>query len=651
MKDYQLSDFEQNDLKQEIIRKNSEQLRKRRIRTSVYDFEPLAIVGRGAFGEVRVCKNKNNGKIVALKKLFKEEMHNKNQIIHVRTEKAFLQLANHDHIVELYSSFQDEKFLYLEMEFLLGGDLMSQLIKKDIFTEYEAKFYCAQIISAIEYIHSKKCIHRDIKPDNILIDKQGNIKLSDFGLSKTFDKNIYQIDSQLHQNGINLDLKHITKSRKKRILAFSTVGTPDYIAPEVFGDQGYGPEVDWWSLGAILFEMVIGYPPFYSENSKETCKKIINFKKFLKYPPNVKVSEEVKDLMSKLMNDVDKRIGYNGSEEIKRHPWFKGIDWNNLKLMKAPFIPKTTNDYDTKYFEILKEKNGQGFYHIDARRRNVNKDICFLDFSFENEKKSLKLTDIFEELEETKRIRKLREKSCGLKHYEPITKNKIFNAHTNFQSTFTELSEGSIINSSSANNLVTINNFNQNDKNMTMSSMKEKKINIEKTDQDKKETTSLSKPATNRTIDTQNMLVSKSNIKILPILKTQANFKIGKLNLTSLNRSVEKYIQKTKINKSPENPLTTRTNVIKNESKTKLKTIVLNKNMNSITNQTNKLTESKINNQTLSPRTKDSSTKIINLKGQISPSNIKIFSKSPKNPLFKISSGMMNVSTGFKKMK
>lgn len=123
-------------------------------------------------------------------------MHKKNQIIHVRTEKGFLQEAENDFIVNLYSSFQDSKYLYLEMEYLIGGDLMSQLIKKDIFTEYEAKFYCAQVISAIEYVHSKNCIHRDIKPDNILIDKYGNVKLSDFGLSKTFDRNIYDVNSQ-----------------------------------------------------------------------------------------------------------------------------------------------------------------------------------------------------------------------------------------------------------------------------------------------------------------------------------------------------------------------------------------------------------------------------------------------------------------------
>lgn len=119
--------------------------------------------------------------------------------------------------------------------------------------------------------------------------------------------------------------------------------------------------------------MVIGYPPFYSENSKDTCKKIINWKKFLKFPSNVKVSEEVKDLMISLINDVDKRLGYNGADEIKKHPWFKGVDWTNLKSMKPPFIPNVSSDYDTKYFEVFKEKPDRPFHHGERKiTRNVN---------------------------------------------------------------------------------------------------------------------------------------------------------------------------------------------------------------------------------------------------------------------------------------
>ena len=428
MTEYQLTDIEKTKIKNQIIKKDTEQLRKQRTKLSAFDFHPLAIIGKGAFGEVRVCKNKNNGKIVALKKLIKSEMHKKNQIIHVRTEKGFLQESSHPFIVNLLSSFQDSKYLYLEMEYLPGGDLMSQLIKKDIFSENEARFYCAEIISAIEYIHNNNCIHRDIKPDNILIGKDGHIKLSDFGLSKQFDKriNIYSQNKTIDNNtserfyydefmkspSNTKALSALSKMRRKRILAFSTVGTPDYIAPEVFGDKGYGPEVDWWSLGTILFEMVIGYPPFYSENSKETCKKILNWKKYLKFPSNVKVSEDVKDLMSKLINDVDKRLGYNGANEIKNHSWFKEIDWKSLSLMKAPFIPVLSSDHDTKYFEVINEKQENKFHFEEGKARNVDKDICFLDFSFNKDKeKSKNLMEIFKEIEHESKMNKNEDKS------------------------------------------------------------------------------------------------------------------------------------------------------------------------------------------------------------------------------------------------
>lgn len=179
-------------IKSEILRKEAIGIRQKRQKISVYDFKPLSIIGKGAFGEVRVCLNtKNNNEIVAIKKLLKEEMHRKNQIIHVRTEKEILARASEEWIVGLKSSFQDEKFLYLVMDFLPGGDLMSQLIKKDIFSEVEGKFYMAELVLAVESVHKLNCIHRDLKPDNILIDSKGHLKLSDFGLSKVMDRDLY----------------------------------------------------------------------------------------------------------------------------------------------------------------------------------------------------------------------------------------------------------------------------------------------------------------------------------------------------------------------------------------------------------------------------------------------------------------------------
>ena len=151
----------------------------------------MAIIGKGAFGEVRVCRHKTTGEIFAIKKMKKEEMHKKNQVLHVRAERDVLSEANNKWIVDLIYSFQDDIYLYLVMEYLPGGDLMSLLMKKDILSEDEARFYAAELILAIESVHKLNCIHRDIKPDNVLIDINGHIKLSDFGLSKKIVDIIY----------------------------------------------------------------------------------------------------------------------------------------------------------------------------------------------------------------------------------------------------------------------------------------------------------------------------------------------------------------------------------------------------------------------------------------------------------------------------
>jgi serine/threonine kinase 38 len=165
-------------------------MRQGRKKMTIREFEPLTIIGRGAFGEVRVCRQISTGDIVAIKKMRKEDMLNKNQLMHVRTEREIMTSSN-EWIVNLKYSFQDEYYLYLVMDFLPGGDLMNLLMKKEILSEEEARFYTAEMILAVDSVHKLNCIHRDLKPDNILIDKKGHIQLSDFGLSKLSDKAFY----------------------------------------------------------------------------------------------------------------------------------------------------------------------------------------------------------------------------------------------------------------------------------------------------------------------------------------------------------------------------------------------------------------------------------------------------------------------------
>jgi len=199
--------------------------------------------------------------------------------------------ARNEWIVELTCSFRDERFLYLVMEFLPGGDLMTLLMRKDILSEEESRFYISETIMAVKSVHDLNYIHRDLKPDNLLIGADGHVKLSDFGLCKHVE--IRQNGSQKNTDGTRKDLDEAAKQAekglsnaasqmskaiynkrseyKRRQLAFSTVGTPDYIAPEVFGQSGYNETVDWWSVGAILFEMLVGYPPFFSDDPSVTC--------------------------------------------------------------------------------------------------------------------------------------------------------------------------------------------------------------------------------------------------------------------------------------------------------------------------------------------------------------------------------------------
>ena len=315
--------------------------RKIREKQTIREYESLQIIGRGAFGEVHVCREIKTGKIYAVKKIKKDILIKKNQIIHIRSEQQFMSKVKSPWIVDLKASFQEDDYLYLVMEFCQGGDFMNLLIKRDILTEDEARFYTAELILAVESIHKLDCIHRDIKPDNILIDKNGHIKLSDFGLAK--------IPENL---GISPNpKKNSKKNRLTHQKNYSCVGTAYYVAPEVLKKTGYSEDIDWWSVGVIFFEMLVGYAPFCSEDTKDVCYKVMNWKKFLKIPDDVVLSPEAEDLIVKMINNSDERLGKNGVEEIKRHPFFKNIDWNNIRSTKAPFIPDIESDYDTKYFE------------------------------------------------------------------------------------------------------------------------------------------------------------------------------------------------------------------------------------------------------------------------------------------------------------
>ena len=286
---------------------------------------------------------------------------------------------------------------------------MTILMKRDILSESETRFYIAESILAVDSVHQMNYIHRDLKPDNILLDHRGHIKLSDFGLCKHTDitaqnpySNLKKIQEDLKQK-INLERR--PEYRRNRKLAYSTVGTPDYIAPEVFGKGGYNETVDWWSIGVIMFEMLVGYPPFFSDDPSITCQKILHWRKTLVIPREANLSPAAVDLLQRFICDPSDRIGARGVDEIKSHPFFAGVDWDYLFESEAPWVPDLSCETDTSNFDKFEET--EPFYpsdHSSKKKRN-RKDINFVGFTFKKETESQRasLLTALQELESVKR--------------------------------------------------------------------------------------------------------------------------------------------------------------------------------------------------------------------------------------------------------
>ncbi|KAL3517711.1 hypothetical protein ACH5RR_020300 [Cinchona calisaya] len=398
--DADVSEEDQNNLLKFLEKKETEYMRLQRHKMGADDFELLTMIGKGAFGEVRVCREKTTGHVYAMKKLKKSEMLRRGQVEHVKAERNLLAEVDSSCIVKLYCSFQDDEYLYLIMEYLPGGDMMTLLMRKDTLTEDEARFYVAETVLAVESIHVHNYIHRDIKPDNLLLDRYGHLRLSDFGLCKPLDCSTLQekdfstadsfngtsrVDPAAPKRTQQEQLQHWQKNR--RMLAYSTVGTPDYIAPEVLLKKGYGMECDWWSLGAIMYEMLVGYPPFYSDDPMSTCRKIVNWRTHLKFPEEAKLSVEAKDLISKLLCNVNQRLGSKGSNEIKAHPWFNGVDWDRIYHMEAAFIPEVNDELDTQNFEKFDESEKPTENPSKSgpwRKMLSSKDINFVGYTYKN---------------------------------------------------------------------------------------------------------------------------------------------------------------------------------------------------------------------------------------------------------------------------
>lgn len=294
---------------------------------SIRDFSLLKVVGKGSFGKVMQVRSKLNGRIYAMKVLRKANILKRNQVEHTRTERNVLGRIDHPFIVGLNFAFQTKSKLYFVLDYCAGGELFFHLGNEGRFDEHRSAFYAAQIVLALEHLHGQSIIYRDLKPENVLLDHNGNVRLTDFGLSK---ENVPHTDSGAH----------------------SFCGTPEYLAPEILNRKGHGRAVDWWSLGALLYEMLTGLPPFYCRDRNKLFEKIRTGS--LEFPDFV--SENARALLNGLLaRDPNRRLGCGptDAEEIKNHPFFAELDWDALLACRipSPWKPTIAGSMDTSQFD------------------------------------------------------------------------------------------------------------------------------------------------------------------------------------------------------------------------------------------------------------------------------------------------------------
>ena len=261
-----------------------------------------------------------------MKMLRKEHVVKRNQVEHTKTERNVLEAVSHPFIVNMIYAFQTPKKLYFILEYCPGGELFFHLSRAARFSEGRCRFYAQEILLAIEYLHSHDIVYRDLKPENVLLDADGHVKLTDFGLSK---------------EGISDNFS-----------AKSICGTPEYLAPEILDRNGHGKAVDWYSFGALIYEMLTGLPPYYTKDREKLFERIRRGE--LQFPSYV--SPAARSLLEGLLcRDPSRRLGSSIADaiEVKSHPFFVGTDWDAVYKRKIipPFKPNVSSQIDVKYFD------------------------------------------------------------------------------------------------------------------------------------------------------------------------------------------------------------------------------------------------------------------------------------------------------------
>ncbi|XP_072529190.1 microtubule-associated serine/threonine-protein kinase 1 isoform X3 [Salminus brasiliensis] len=327
------------------------------------DFEMIKLISNGAYGAVYLVRHKETKQRFAMKKINKQNLMLRNQIQQAFVERDILTFAENPFVVSMYCSFETRRHLCMVMEYVEGGDCATLLKNMGPLPVDMARMYFAETVLALEYLHNYGIVHRDLKPDNLLVTSMGHIKLTDFGLSKV---GLMNMTTNLYEGHIEKDAREFLDKQ--------VCGTPEYIAPEVILRQGYGKPVDWWAMGIILYEFLVGCVPFFGDTPEELFGQVIsdeiNWPEGEDAPP-----ADAQELITLLLrqNPLERLGTAGGAYEVKHHQFFHSLDWNSLLRQKAEFIPQLESEDDTSYFDTRSER----YHHLETEEEEDTNDEDF----------------------------------------------------------------------------------------------------------------------------------------------------------------------------------------------------------------------------------------------------------------------------------
>ncbi|XP_038139467.1 microtubule-associated serine/threonine-protein kinase 3 isoform X5 [Cyprinodon tularosa] len=328
------------------------------------DFETIKLISNGAYGAVYLVRHKETRQRFAMKQINRQNLILRNQIQQVFVERDILTFAENPFVVSMFCSFETRRHLCMVMEYVEGGDCANLLKNIGPLPVDMARMYFAETVLALEYLHNYGIVHRDLKPDNLLITSMGHIKLTDFGLSKI---GLMNMTTNLYEGHIEKDTREFIDKQ--------VCGTPEYIAPEVILRQGYGKPVDWWAMGIILYEFLVGCVPFFGDTPEQLFGQVVNDD--IIWPEGEDaLPADAQDLITRLLRQNPlERLGTAGTTEVKSHMFFLGLDWNGLLRQKAEFIPQLESEEDTSYFDTRSER----YCHLGSDDDETNDDESNLE--------------------------------------------------------------------------------------------------------------------------------------------------------------------------------------------------------------------------------------------------------------------------------